>query len=42
MGCLTRLVLTLLVIGAVMAVATYVFAPWAYYMGGRFHWLPWW
>jgi hypothetical protein len=42
MGCLTRLVLLLLVIGAVMAGATYLFAPWAYYMGGRFHWFPSW
>jgi hypothetical protein len=42
MGCFTRLLLTLLVIGAVMAGATYLFTPWAFYMGGRFHWLPWW
>jgi hypothetical protein len=42
MGCLTRLVLTLLVVGAVIAGATYVFTPWAYYMGGRFHWFPAW
>jgi hypothetical protein len=42
MGCLTRLVLVLLVVGAVMAGATYLFAPWAYYMGGRFHWFPMW
>ena len=42
MGCLTRLVLILLLVGAVMAGGTYLFAPWAYYMGGRFHWLPMW
>ena len=42
MGCLTRLVLTLVIVGAVMAGAIYLFAPWAYYMGGRFHWFPSW
>jgi hypothetical protein len=42
MGCLTRLVLVLIVVGAVMAGATYLFSPWAFYMGGPFHWLPWW
>lgn len=41
-GCLTRLVLVLLLVGAVMAAATYLFTPWAYYMGGRFHWFPSW
>jgi hypothetical protein len=41
-GCLTRLVLLLLLVGAVMAGATYLFAPWAYYMGGQFHWFPSW
>jgi len=41
-GCFTRLVLLLLVVGAVLGGATYLFAPWAYYMGGQFHWLPWW
>lgn len=42
MGCLTRLVLILLLVGAVMAGGTYFFTPWAYYMGGRFHWIPMW
>ncbi|HKD81443.1 MAG TPA: hypothetical protein VKH81_17240 [Candidatus Angelobacter sp.] len=41
-GCLTRLVLTLVIVGVVMAGATYLFSPWAYYMGGRFHWFPSW
>jgi hypothetical protein len=41
-GCLTRLVLVLLIVGAVMAGATYFFTPWAFYMGGQFHSLPWW
>ena len=42
MGCLTRLLLTFLLVGVVMAGAIYIFAPWAYYMGGRFHWYPVW
>jgi hypothetical protein len=42
MGCFTRLVLLFVIIGAVMAGVTYVFTPWAYYMGGRFHWFPSW
>jgi hypothetical protein len=42
MGSLTRLLLIFLLIGAVMAGATYLFAPWAYYMGGRFHLIPLW
>lgn len=41
-GCLTRLLLTLLIVGGVMAAATYVFTPWAFYMGGRFHLFPAW
>jgi hypothetical protein len=41
-GCLTRLVLVFLVVGAVMAGVTYVFSPWAFYMDGRFHWIPLW
>lgn len=42
MGCITRMLLLLLIVGAVMAGATSLFAPWAYYMGGRFHWFPSW
>ena len=42
LGCLTRLVLIFLLVAAVMAGATYLFAPWAYYMGGSFHWFPSW
>src|SRR5690349_18039225 len=42
MGCLTRLVLVLVVACAALAGAMYLFAPWAYYMGGRFHWFPMW
>jgi hypothetical protein len=41
-GCLTRLVLGLIV-GAVLLVAIdAVFAPWSFYLGGRFHPLPLW
>ena len=41
-GCLTRLVLGLLV-GTVFLVAIdAVFAPWSFYLGGRFHPLPLW
>ena len=41
-GCLTRLLL-LLVAGVVLFVAIdYVFAPWAFYLGGRFHPYPGW
>ncbi|HKV93105.1 MAG TPA: hypothetical protein VJW20_11215 [Candidatus Angelobacter sp.] len=42
LGCLTRLVLLLLLVGAVMAGVTYLLSPWAYYMGGRFHLFPAW
>ena len=42
MGCLTRLILVLVLVGAVMAGATYLFSPWAFYMGGGFHWIPSW
>jgi hypothetical protein len=41
-GCLTRLLLVFLLVGAVMAGVTYVFAPWSFYMGGRFHAIPMW
>ena len=42
LGCLTRLILVFLLVGAVMAGVTWLFAPWGYYMGGRFHWFPSW
>lgn len=41
-GCLTRLVLIFVLVGAVMWAALWVFAPWGFYMGGRFHWYPSW
>lgn len=41
-GCLTRLVLVFALVGAVMLAAIWVFAPWGFYMGGRFHWFPSW
>jgi hypothetical protein len=46
LGCLTRLVLQLLLLGAfavaVAAAVTWVVAPWSYYLGGRFHVMPGW
>ncbi len=42
MGCLTRLVLISLLAGAVLLAIIAVFAPWGFYMGGRFHWFPSW
>jgi hypothetical protein len=38
-GLLTGLVLALLIVGVVVGAADAVFAPWAFYLGGRFH--PW-
>src|SRR5215469_9254964 len=41
-GCLVQ-VLGALAFGAVLLLAMYaVFTPWAFYMGGRFHWFPSW
>lgn len=41
-GCLPRLVLIFL-FGCILVLAiTAVFAPWAFFMGGRFHILPYW
>jgi hypothetical protein len=41
-GCLWQLVLTLL-LGCVLVIAiTGLFAPWAFYLGGKFHILPYW
>jgi hypothetical protein len=37
-----RLLVVLLVVGAVMAGGTALFTPWAFYMGGRFHLIPQW
>ena len=41
-GCLGRLLLVLLFAGASMLALTAVFAPWAFYMGGKFHVMPYW
>ncbi len=41
-GCLTRLVLVFVFVGAALLAATALFAPWGFYMGGRFHWYPSW
>lgn len=42
LGCFGQVGLTLVVVGIVMLAATAVFAPWAFYLGGSFHVLPWW
>jgi hypothetical protein len=42
LGDLVRLVAVLALCGAALMVAIAVFAPWAYYLGGRFHVLPYW
>ena len=41
-GCLLRLIVVLLGVGVVMLAATAVFEPWAFYMGGQFHFFPYW
>lgn len=44
-GCLSnllRLVVVLALVGVVMLAATAVFAPWGFYLGGKFHILPYW
>jgi hypothetical protein len=41
-GCLTRLLLVFLLVGAVFMGGTALFAPWAFYMGGRFRLVPMW
>lgn len=41
-GCFTRLLLIFLLVVAALAGSTYLFAPWGYYMGGRFHAIPMW
>lgn len=42
LGCLWQVGATLVVVGIVMLAATAVFSPWAFYLGGSFHVLPWW
>lgn len=42
LGCLPRLLL-LLVLGCLAVVLiTALFAPWGFFLGGKFHWIPWW
>ena len=41
-GCLTQLILILLLGGAFVLAIDAVFAPWSFYMGGRFHPIPYW
>ena len=42
MGCLTRLLLVLLLGLALVFAIDAIFAPWSFYMGGNFHWYPMW
>lgn len=42
LGCFGQVGLILVVFGIVMLAVTAVFAPWAFYLGGSFHVLPWW
>jgi len=41
-GCLTRLVLLFVLAGVIVVGVMAVIAPWAFYMGGRFHMIPLW
>ena len=40
MGDWSRLLLVFVGIGVVLLLATALFAPWSFYLGGHFHWLP--
>ena len=42
LGCLPRLFLGLLVGCVLVLMITAVFAPWGFFLGGKFHILPWW
>jgi hypothetical protein len=42
LGCLTQLVLALVLCVGVLIAVTAVTAPWGFYMGGRFHLIPQW
>lgn len=42
LGCLPRLLLGLTLAGLALLAITAVFAPWGFYLGGHFHWLPQW
>src|SRR5215470_15789877 len=42
MGCLTRLLLVLLLGIALVLAIDVIFAPWSFFMGGNFHWFPMW
>jgi hypothetical protein len=42
MGCITQVVLTLLLGAALVLAIDAVFAPWSFYMGGKFHAIPFW
>src|SRR5436305_6086492 len=42
LGCLGQLAVILLLGGVLVIAMTGVFAPWGFYLGGNFHWLPQW
>lgn len=42
LGCLPRLILFLVLAAVLIIAMTAVFAPWGFFMGGRFHIIPYW
>src|SRR5512144_2765718 len=42
LGCLPRLILISVAVGAVLLAVLWLVAPWAFYLGGSFHPLPMW
>ncbi|HSP05867.1 MAG TPA: hypothetical protein VLR94_01760 [Acidobacteriota bacterium] len=42
LGNLTRLILVVAGVGVLLLLATAVFAPWGFFLGGKFHLLPYW
>lgn len=42
LGCLGQAVVLLALGGVFVLALTAVFAPWGYYLGGSFHWIPYW
>jgi len=42
LGCLAQVAVILVIGGLLVLAITAVFAPWGFYLGGKFHWLPQW
>ncbi len=42
LGCLPQLIVVSILVTAALLLATGVFSPWAFYLGGRFHIIPYW